>query len=61
MTKITHITATDLLKKRGELLRRCYRQKEHFIVETHGLPIAVLIPFDEYDQQEQGANPTPEV
>jgi len=48
MNTVTRITATELLKKRGELLRRCYVDKDHFIVENHGLPIAVLIPFDEY-------------
>ncbi len=59
MKKTTHITATDLLKKRGELLRRCYVQKEHFIIENHGMPIVVLIPFDEYDLETE-AVPTRE-
>jgi prevent-host-death family protein len=48
MNKTSWITATDLLKKRGEILRRCYVDKQHFIIANHGLPIAVLIPFDEY-------------
>ncbi len=48
MNLTIRITATELLKKRGEILRRCYVEKEHFIIENHGLPIAVLIPFEEY-------------
>lgn len=50
MKSIHTITATELLKKRGELLRRCYVDKQHFVIENHGLPIAALIPFDEYRQ-----------
>lgn len=50
MNIITRVSATELLKKRGEILRRCYIEKEHFIVENHGLPIAVIIPFAEYQQ-----------
>lgn len=48
MTKITRISATQLLTERGEILRRSYTDKEHFIVENHGLPIVVIIPYDEY-------------
>ena len=48
MSKPTHISATQLLTQRGEILRRCYVDKEHFIVENHEMPIVAIIPFDEY-------------
>lgn len=48
MSKATRITATQLLTERGEILRRTYTDREHFIVENHGLPIAAIMPFAEY-------------
>lgn len=48
----THITATQLLTKRGDILRRCSRDKEHFIVELHGVPIVAIIPVEEHQRRQ---------
>jgi hypothetical protein len=48
MKPATTITATQMHKQRGEIIRRCLRDKEHFIVERDGLPMVAIIPIDEY-------------
>ena len=50
MTKTTTITASQLLFERGAILKRCYRDKEHFIVEKNEMPIVAIIPIEEYKQ-----------
>ena len=49
MTKITKITATDLQRKSGQLLRRTFKDGEYFIIERAGYPVAVLIPMETYE------------
>jgi prevent-host-death family protein len=44
----TTITATQLLYERGSILSRVYKDKEHFVVEKSGLPVAAIIPVEEY-------------
>lgn len=44
----TSITATELLTRRGDILRRCSRDKENFTIELHGVPIVALIPIENY-------------
>ena len=46
--KTTTITATEMHKQRGEIIRRCFVDKEHFIVEKDGMPLVVIIPIDDY-------------
>lgn len=44
----TTITATQMHQQRGAIIRRCFRDKEHFIVEKDGMPLVALIPIDLY-------------
>lgn len=48
MRKVTTISATTMHKQRGEIIKRCFRDKEHFIIEKDGVPLVALIPIDEY-------------
>lgn len=48
MPQTTTITASDLQQKRGDILKRCYKGKEHFIVEKQEMPIVAIIPIEEY-------------
>jgi len=50
MTKPTTMTATDLQRKSGEILRRTFNDGEHFIIERAGFPVAALIPIKVYEQ-----------
>jgi prevent-host-death family protein len=44
------IPATQAHRQLGELIRRVYSGKEHFVVEKDGLPVAALISITEYEQ-----------
>ncbi len=48
MHKIITISATYMHKKRGEILKKCFLDKTHFLIEKDGFPLAVLIPVDDY-------------
>lgn len=47
--KPTPITATDMHRRRGELLRRCATDGEHFVILKDGIPIVALIPLRDYN------------
>jgi prevent-host-death family protein len=44
------IPATKAHRNFGELVRRAYSGKEHFIVEKDGLPVVALISIAEYQE-----------
>jgi prevent-host-death family protein len=44
------IPATKAHRNFGELVRRAYSGKEHFIVEKDGLPVVALISIAEYEE-----------
>ena len=46
--KPTIITATEMQKKSGEIIRRAHKEGEHFIVERDGYPVVAIIPIDDY-------------
>jgi hypothetical protein len=48
MRRIISITATHMHRKRGAILKQCFRDKTHFLVEKDGFPLVVLIPIDHY-------------
>lgn len=48
MSQVTTISATQMHQKRGEMIKRCVRDKEHFIIERDGIPLVALIPIEEY-------------
>ena len=47
------ITATEMHKRRGAILRRCSRDGEHFIVEKDGIPLVVILPLADYSHYRQ--------
>jgi antitoxin (DNA-binding transcriptional repressor) of toxin-antitoxin stability system len=47
------ITATEMHKRRGAILRRCSRDGEHFIVEKDGIPLVAIVPIADYRQYTQ--------
>lgn len=44
------ITATTAHRQFGELVRRAFSGKEHFIVEKDGLPVVAIISMAEYEE-----------
>ena len=44
------IPATTAHRQFGDLIRRTYSGKEHFIVEKDGLPVVVILSMSEYEQ-----------
>lgn len=48
-TPIT-IPATVAHRQFGELIRRAYSGKEHFIVEKDGLPVVAILSMTEYEE-----------
>lgn len=41
---------TDLHRRLGQVIRRVALSNEHFVVEKGGLPVAVLMSFNEYER-----------
>lgn len=48
--KPTTITATEMQKKSGEIIRRAHKDGEHFIVERDGYPVVAIVPVGEYQK-----------
>ncbi len=44
------IPATTAHRNFGDLIRRAFSGKEHFIVEKDGLPVVAIIPMKEYEE-----------
>jgi prevent-host-death family protein len=44
------IPATKAHRQFGDLIRRVFSGKEHFIIEKDGLPVVAIISMDEYDE-----------
>jgi prevent-host-death family protein len=44
------IPATVAHRKFGDLIKRAFSGKEHFIVEKEGLPVVAIISMAEYDE-----------
>ena len=49
--KTTPIGAEQLRRELTDLLNRAGYAGEHFVVERHGTPLAVLMPYEEYMQR----------
>ncbi len=47
---VQSITATEAKNRFGKILRRAYAQTEHTIIERSGIPVAVLIPIQDYER-----------
>lgn len=48
-TPIT-ISATDLNRRSGEVLKKVATQGKHFLIERDGYPLAVIISLDDYQR-----------
>lgn len=44
------VTASELQRASGKVLKRVAIGKEHLVVERDGYPVAVIIAFPEYEQ-----------
>lgn len=44
------ISSTDAQRQFGQVVRRTFSGREHFIVERDGLPVMVIISMSEYAQ-----------
>jgi prevent-host-death family protein len=42
------ISAYEARRKFGQLLEETYYQKDHFVVERSGRPMAAIVPIDDY-------------
>ena len=49
------IQVSELHRTPGEVIRRVAVEKERLVIERAGYPVAVLIPFDEYEAEAERA------
>jgi prevent-host-death family protein len=50
MKSIHTLSATELHRQLGQVIRRCFRDKDHFVIERGGAPLVVIIPIDDYQR-----------
>lgn len=50
MSKKVVITASELHRAAGKVLKRVAIKDEHLVVERDGYPVAVLMSYNEYEQ-----------
>ena len=44
------VTATEAKNRFGQMIKQAYQQEEHLIVERGGIPVAAIIPIQDYEQ-----------
>lgn len=49
MSKLQPISATELSRHSGEIIKRVVINDEHLLVERNGFPLVVIIPVHEYN------------
>ena len=49
------IQVSELHRTPGQVIRRVAVEKERLVIERAGYPVAVLIPFDEYETEAEQA------
>jgi prevent-host-death family protein len=49
------IQHSELHRTPGQIIRRVAVEKERLVIERAGYPVAVLIPFDEYETEAEQA------
>lgn len=42
------VSATEVRRRFGEMLKRAHNEDEHLIVERDGFPLAVIVPYNDY-------------
>jgi prevent-host-death family protein len=50
MSKTAVVTASDLQRASGQVLKRVAVDKEHLVIERAGYPVAVILSYEEYEQ-----------
>lgn len=45
-----NIAATEAKNKFGEVLRRTQLEAQHFIIERDGIPVAAVVPLQDYQR-----------
>jgi prevent-host-death family protein len=50
MAKTATIKSSELQRASGTVLKRVAVDKEHLVVERNGWPVAVVMPFADYEQ-----------
>ena len=50
MSQQATITALDLQRQTGSVLRRVALDQEHLVIERSGYPVAVLLSYQEYEE-----------
>ena len=50
MSRQATITASQAQRGFGKMLKRVYVAHEHLIIERDGLPVAVMMSYQEYEQ-----------
>lgn len=61
MIVLKQISATELNRRSGEIIKRVALHGEHILIDRDGYPLAVIIPVHEYNakhQQSQTADKT---
>lgn len=58
------ITATELQAKSAQILKKCAKEGQWFIVERSGYPVAAILPLSDYQRFKgqviaENPNPTP--
>lgn len=54
---VRHINVTEARSALGRLLNRVHRNKEYVVIEKNGLPIAVLMDVDEFEDYLEANDP----
>lgn len=44
------VSATEAKNRFGEMLKGAYQRAEHLVVERGGIPVAVIVPIQDYEQ-----------
>lgn len=44
------VSATEAKNRFGEMLKGAYQRSEHLVVERGGIPVAVIVPIQDYEQ-----------
>jgi prevent-host-death family protein len=53
MTVLKQVSATELNRRSGEIIKRVALHGEHVLIDRDGYPLAVIIPVHEYNAKHQ--------
>lgn len=58
MTVLKQVSATELNRRSGEVIKRVALHGEHILIDRDGYPLAVIIPVHEYNAKHQQSGET---